>query len=391
MKRLAVLATIGALFASIVPTAQSSAQTFTPQSRVKQDPAVLAEVVLQRKMTAFRPEQHGFKFANTFRNNFVSEFDIRTGGLCGGMVYTALDYFTARQPIPQQSWLPTEGSILQSYIYNRQVHSLADNLLCWAEFQFNPDGARNDEFWRWGLESKRGGRISELKRFIDKGQPVPIGLLGCSEGCKADHQVLAIGYQMGRYKGDLGDNIADFRIFVYDPNFPNETKTLVANIADKKFEYEGDAASNWRSYLVDPAWAAKQPPRINSLQREVLVTFETGEDDLRGGNDNVNLTLIRSNGAELVFRNVNNGKRWIMNSTQTVAVELPGGTGYDQITGVKVEHSGPRSGVFERAGADNWDLRRITVQTGDAHGKKLLLTRSGSPAHRFSMSRRDVS
>lgn len=390
MNRHRLWATMGALLAFAAFATTANAQTIDPRLQIRPTPQVLATVVLQQKMTAFKPEVHGFKFANTFRNNFVSEFDIRTGGLCGGMVYTALDYFTANQPIPQQSWLPTEGSTLQSYIYNRQVKSLARNLHRWAEFHLNPGGARNDEFWRWGLEGKPGGRIAELKARIDKGQPVPLGLLGCNEGCKGDHQVLAIGYQIGRYKGDLGDNIADFKIFVYDPNFPNQMKTMVANVVDKKFQYEGDAGSNWRSYLVDPEWRVTKPPQISALQREVLVTMETGEDDLRGGNDNVNLMLYRSNGPELTFRNVNTGKRWIMNSTQTVAVELPLGTSYDQITGVKVQHTGPSSGVFERVGADNWDLRSIRVETGDADGKRLLMRRSGSPAHRFTMAARDV-
>src|ERR1035441_122828 len=44
-------------------------------------------------MTNFSPAEHGFKFNNQFVNDFIPALDYRTGGLCGGMSYAALDYY----------------------------------------------------------------------------------------------------------------------------------------------------------------------------------------------------------------------------------------------------------------------------------------------------------
>src|SRR5262245_8036230 len=86
--------------------------------------------------TSFDPAVHGFKFSNTFVNNPV--FDVRTSGLCGGMVYSALDYYSAHMTVPQQDYEPSEGTPLRSYIYGRQVNSLERNLDKWAELKVNP-------------------------------------------------------------------------------------------------------------------------------------------------------------------------------------------------------------------------------------------------------------
>lgn len=55
------------------------------------------------KWTKFKPNVHGFKFVNTFSGVDASA---RWGGLCGGMVYGALDYYYATITIPQQTFAP---------------------------------------------------------------------------------------------------------------------------------------------------------------------------------------------------------------------------------------------------------------------------------------------
>jgi hypothetical protein len=87
-------------------------------------------------MTQFKPELHGFRFSNTFQNNAIPEFDIRTGGLCGGMSYSAMDYYFKSQPVPTQSYRPASQTIFHRYIYRRQVDSLSGNLDKWAEVGF---------------------------------------------------------------------------------------------------------------------------------------------------------------------------------------------------------------------------------------------------------------
>ena len=94
--------------------------------------------------TRFNPVTHGFKFHNTFKNNLVPALKIRTGGLCGGMIYSSLDFFYAGTRISQQNFRPANRTSLHGHIWNRQVKSLTSNLDKWGELGFNPGGARNN-------------------------------------------------------------------------------------------------------------------------------------------------------------------------------------------------------------------------------------------------------
>ena len=97
------------------------------------------------------------------------------------MSYTALDYYFAHASVPRQDFRPANGTPLQSYLYNRQVESIKSNLDKWTELGLNPGGARNSEFFNWGLQATNGGRLEELRSFLDNGTPVP---LGCKEMAK---------------------------------------------------------------------------------------------------------------------------------------------------------------------------------------------------------------
>src|SRR5919199_1099559 len=188
---------------------------------------------MTKKMTEFRPEKNGFNFGNPFKNDFIPAFDVRTSGLCGGMSYAALDYWFSGVPVPVQPFPPANGTTLYNYLYDRQVTSLLSNADKWAELYFNPGGARNTEFFHWGISAKKGERIDELRSYIDSGSPCVLGMYGV-EGT-GDHQVLAIGYDMGRYQGDLGPHIEDFKIFICDPNHPGQTMTLVPDVENERF------------------------------------------------------------------------------------------------------------------------------------------------------------
>lgn len=288
------------------------------------------------RSTDFDPSRHGFRFANTFNNDFIREFDVRTGGLCGGMVYTALDYYLEREPIPAQDYRPPTNSVLHDYIYDRQVHSITDNLDKWIEIGFNPFGARSSEFFRWGLQGFGGGRLQELRALIDRGVPAPLGLYNYGgEDSRGDHQVLAIGYDLGRYKGDLKGPMGDLKIYVYDPNYPGETLTLVPDLTAQGYRYLEASSDDrkkglWRTYFVDGKYAAKDPPTVptrttdtsDGLVRELLVRFNIGNDDLRGGEDNVHATVHFRDGSTQRFDNINGGRRWLGNYNQTVSLPL---------------------------------------------------------------------
>ena len=220
---------------------------------------------LGRRMTTFQPAIHGFKFANTFVSEPIS--GIRFGGLCGGMSYAALDYYFNSIRIPQQTTLPPNGSVLQSYIYNRQLNSIFDNVDKWAELGFNPFGWRTQEFFNWGLQDYGGGRLQELRWLIDAGRPAPLGLFAAGNGgITPHHQVVAIGYDLGRYRGDLGAFREDLKIFIYDPNFPNRIQTLVPSVATTSYHYVDHPEKSWMTYFVDRKYQVHNPP-VSRLSR----------------------------------------------------------------------------------------------------------------------------
>jgi hypothetical protein len=139
----------------------------------------------------------------------------------------------------------------------------------------------------------------------------------------------------------------------------------------------------WRTYFVETKYSPQVPPAIPDNPKEIVVTFVTGDDDLRGGNDNVNVIVICRNSAgidyQLRFDNVNNGKRWINKSSQTIARQLPDNYKREEIVAFRIEttFSGGTNG-------DNWNLNKIIIQdrlNGTLH---TLYTKEGTPMNRFT-------
>ncbi len=375
---------------------------------------VALPAMAERRMTDFDPQKHGFSFTNDFKNDFIREFDVRTGGLCGGMAYTALDYYNAKMPITRQTHRPAVNTRLHDYIYDRQVNSIADNADKWAEVGFNPFGARNGEFFNWGLQGFNGGRLQELRAKIDRGQPVPLGLWHYEGHRGGDHQVLAIGYDTGRYRGDLGQYREDLKIHVYDPNYPGQTKVLVPDLQRGGYHYPGEDKL-WLTYFVDGKYRARRPPASEDARpvttvtatamakpravvmatsptapkprpaatglttRELLLTVHTGADDLRGGNDNVN-AVVRFRGlAPLHLRNLNDGRRWLGNYDQTVRIRLPKDVALEDIVDLTLTTQ-----FGGGIGGDNWNVDRVRVVALTSQGERELANAGGRPLVRFT-------
>ncbi len=344
-------------------------------------------------LTKFDPKTNGFKFANTFSNDFVPVLDIRTGGLCGGMCFTALDYFLIGWEIPNQDYRPANGTTLQQYLYNRQVTSITtpSNLARWGELGFNPAGARNTEFFYWGLDSTR---IGALRKSIDSGMPAPLSLQG-AEGRSSNHQVLAIGYDMGRYLGDMGAYQEDFRIYIYDPNYPGETKMLAPDLNAQVWVEHDDKdhlipGTGWQSYFVadyspnPPPWLPNPKYPDDGMLYELIVTFQTGQDDLRSWpGEYVDLYLNYGTGTQQWYGNLNSS-RWLPFYTETVCIVLTTPLKPSQIDNVTIETN------FGGFTPDNWDL--LFVQIRGKGGGNLDLGRMavGGP-YRFTGSDHDLT
>jgi len=205
--------------------------------------------------TPFKPDTDGFHFRNAFVTQYYAgPIDIGLNGLCGGMSYSALDYYFAKLPIPSQKSLPPDGSVLEAYIYDRQLTALGDTIWQWVERFVNPFGWRTSEFFHWGLQATGGGQLELLKRSIDAGRPCPIGLTNPSDFMH-NHFVVATGYE-------LGSNDTDLKIYVYDCNYPDSGhKVLTADAA--KYRYVEDTGEEWLTYFVALGYRSQVPNMAN--------------------------------------------------------------------------------------------------------------------------------
>jgi hypothetical protein len=356
-------------------------QVPSPGSKVSLNPQPLPPKTAAL-VNRFDPAKNGFNFVNDFKNDFISALSITTGGLCGGMSYTALDYYFAHASVPRQDFRPANGTPLQSYLYNRQVESIKSNLDKWTELGFNPGGARDSEFFNWGLQASNGGRLEELRSFLDNGTPVPLGLQG--DGNTGTHQVVAIGYDMGRYKGDLGAFESDLKIFIYDPNHPNQTMTLVPDPANHIYHYQsGGSGETWRTYFVDKNYHAQRPPAIpnplypkDGLLHEVVLQFTTGSDDLRGGS-RIDLTINSFDGTQQHFPNINLGARWLDHYKENAVVLLPRPVPIAQIRSLVL--TGAAGFVSGSMGGDNWDMDQVVVQAYAAGARQQPPLKTAGP------------
>ncbi|MFN4313454.1 MAG: RICIN domain-containing protein [Chitinophagaceae bacterium] len=323
-----------------------------------------------RRVTSFIPERHGFCFINTFNGEDI----IRWGGLCGGMVYTALDYFNHQLPVPRQCYTPANQTPLQSYIYNRQNHSIWDVNEKWSELEVSYN-TRANEIFRWGLQGTVGGRLEELRTSVDANISRPLGLfaggiIGKDNSNGGRHVVLGVGYAMGRYQGDLEAHKEDLKILIYNPNQSNTMRTLVPDL-EKNCFFEVETGYAWRTYFVNKRYDDSHVPTRDYVNypegqaegsvRHLYATFNTGVDDLRGGNDNVNLTIRYADGTEQVFLNVNNGARWVDNSTQTVHLTLNRAVRRQDIESFVL---GATTQSTVGSNYDNWNLNSFSVSSG---------------------------
>jgi hypothetical protein len=88
-----------------------------------------------------------------------------------------------------------------------------------------------------------------------------------------------------------------------------------------------------------------------NLVSSISFTFWTGNDDLRGGKDNLNITIHFADGTSQSEPNVNNGDRWPDGSTKGADVLLSRAVTLDQIKSITL------SDTFTGGSAgDNWNM-----------------------------------
>lgn len=128
--------------------------------------------------------------------------------------------------------------------------------------------------------------------------------------------------------------------------------------------------------------AARFPCSVNYLRLRIV----TGGDDLRGGNDNLNVTVRFGEKGFQGVANVNKGANWPNNSVHTVEIKLIHPVPLNEIKSITLDHLAnggltisPET-VFSPVGviaglktADNWDMRSLEVSAfGNSVGMTIL-------------------
>lgn len=178
--------------------------------------------------TGFLPLSHGFKFVNRFTIHrkiplpLVGPVDLGdlVIGLCGGMCFTALDYYHSGIPIPSQRTVPRVRSKLYNHLIKKQVESLIPpdgvvKVLTWT--------AKEDRYvWR----HTAGREFRKLRLRLDKREPAVLALIrvGRGEDPGLNHQVVARAY----YYDEQSSKV---EIRLYDPNHPGKEPRLTMSVA----------------------------------------------------------------------------------------------------------------------------------------------------------------
>jgi len=173
----------------------------------------------------FVPSKQGFGFPNQFppgtkavpwlpRSIFGLRFNDASDGLCGGMVFAAVDYFETKTERPKEAEAPTPPppeSPLFSFLVRRIIaswHILSGGFLRYA-FWMNP---LVPDRWRARSSAREAAHVLEL---IGQGHPLPLGLVRIKSwnpsNLRYHHQVVA-------WEAEPAG--AGLIVRVYDPNHP---------------------------------------------------------------------------------------------------------------------------------------------------------------------------
>ena len=177
--------------------------------------------------TGFLPSKHGFPFANCFACGTpvfqLGPFGIGdvSRGLCGGMVYLALDYFFNHRAVPKEL-----NDELLSQLRHRLLESfdLPFGYLRYYEGQWRPEWDK----WFAGVRIVEGlprrtlaVEWPKVKAVLDAGSPMPLGLVQV-QSFNPNPWILGLNHQVLAYGYDWLPPLGDVCIRIYDPNYPGD-------------------------------------------------------------------------------------------------------------------------------------------------------------------------
>lgn len=134
----------------------------------------------------------------------------------------------------------------------------------------------------------------------------------------------------------------------------------------------GSASSSGGTAAADPV--------VSTIE----VTLATGDDDLRGGNDNAFVFAILSDGRRIEVP-FNSRRRLADRTSKTVSFSLPPGTRASQVQSI-----GVRATLNGGIGGDNWNIDSVSAIAVSRSGRQPLLSKSGRPLTRLSGENRET-
>ena len=200
-----------------------------PKSCIQPDNGGMTSAAEPKARGGFVPLPDGFLFTNswpaapavTIPTPFGSVgIGNAANGLCGGMVYAALDYWTAERVPPQAR--PAPGTPLYEFIVHRLIDSwhVPAGVAEYFQWMNLPDGDVSASVLGTSVVVQRGvsWRTIEqqwplVKASIDAGVPAPLGVVTVKSTNVAD---LGKNHQVGAYSYSVSG--AEVTVKVYDPN-----------------------------------------------------------------------------------------------------------------------------------------------------------------------------
>jgi hypothetical protein len=172
----------------------------------------------EHTIKGFAPSKNGLKFPNRFPgiplpDALAKLIDTSKSvhGLCGGMVFTVIDYNKSKKKAPAVNDVPKEETDLYNYLKKRQLASwgkmntMVLRYVQWMTFSDEKAQAETRKSWQ------------VVKKALDDNDFAVLGLIynDIRDSLRVwdNHQVLAYGYS------EMEDGTT--RIHLYDPNFPN--------------------------------------------------------------------------------------------------------------------------------------------------------------------------
>ena len=187
----------------------------------------------------FVPSQNGFAFSNAWPDEPAVALPTPFGkinvgnasaGLCGGMVFAALDYWHAGTTPPTAR--PPAGTPLYGFVVRRLIDSwnLPAGVAQYYHWMCLPDGDSGFEVLGRHVVTDRGlawrtiqVQWPQVRSDLDAGTPAALGLVTVASTSPKDlgqnHQVLACGYSLS------GTQVT---VDVYDPNQAGQDGVTIA-------------------------------------------------------------------------------------------------------------------------------------------------------------------